>query len=122
MQNLANCEGNSPWTPSPSPMHLQVEVEAQVENYRLCNNDQREPKSAGFGHACMTQDMKQEPILQMGSDKMIRRHVYDKPYMIRFPDSSEFLKHRRTQCFENWICFHPQMRDQKTPTQLGPLQ
>jgi hypothetical protein len=25
----------------------------------------------------------------MGSDKMIPRHVYDKPFMIRFPDRSE---------------------------------
>jgi hypothetical protein len=37
----------------------------------------------------MTQDMKKEPILQIGSDRMIPRHVYDKPFMIRFPDRSE---------------------------------
>jgi hypothetical protein len=37
----------------------------------------------------MTQDMKKEPILQMGCDKMIPRHVYDKPFTIRFPDRSE---------------------------------
>jgi hypothetical protein len=38
----------------------------------------------------MTQDMKKEPILQMGSDKMIPRSVYDKPFMIRFPNRSEW--------------------------------
>jgi hypothetical protein len=42
-----------------------------------------------FGHAYMTQDMKQESILQMGSDKMILRHVYDKPFTIRLPERSE---------------------------------
>jgi hypothetical protein len=31
-------------------------------------------------------------ILQMGSDKMITRHVYDKPFTIRFPDTSEWKK------------------------------
>jgi hypothetical protein len=38
----------------------------------------------------MTQDMKKESILQMGSNKMIPRYVYDKPVMIRFPDRSEW--------------------------------
>jgi hypothetical protein len=34
--------------------------------------------------------MKKEPILQMGSDKIIPKHVYDKPFMIRLPDRSEW--------------------------------
>jgi hypothetical protein len=38
----------------------------------------------------MTQNMKKGPILEMGSDKMILRHVYDKPFMIRFPERSEW--------------------------------
>jgi hypothetical protein len=33
--------------------------------------------------------MKEEPILQMGTDKMIPRHVYDKPFTVRFPYISE---------------------------------
>jgi hypothetical protein len=57
------------------PLHLQVEVEAKVGNYRLCCSDQWKPKSEGFGHAYVTQDMKKKPILQVGSDKMIPRHV-----------------------------------------------
>jgi hypothetical protein len=73
-----------------SPLHLQVEVEARIGNHRLRCNDQWKPKSEGFGHAYMTQDMKKEPILQMGSDKMILRHVYDKLFTIRFPDRSEW--------------------------------
>jgi hypothetical protein len=60
-QNLANCKGWPAWR----------------------------PKSEGFGHAYMIQDMEKEPILQMGSDKMIPKYVYDKPFMIRFPDRSE---------------------------------
>jgi hypothetical protein len=31
-----------------------------------------------------------KPVLQMGSDKMIPRHVYDKPFTIRLPDRSEW--------------------------------
>jgi hypothetical protein len=40
----------------------------------------------------MTQHMEKEPILQMGSNKMIPRHVYDKPFTVRFPDRSEWKK------------------------------
>jgi hypothetical protein len=36
----------------------------------------------------MTQDMEKEPILQMGSDKMIPRHVFT----IRFSERSEWKK------------------------------
>jgi hypothetical protein len=72
------------------PLHLQVEAEARIRHYRLRCNDQWKPKSEGFGHAYVTQDMKKEPILQMGFDKMIPRRVYDKPFMMRFPDKSEW--------------------------------
>jgi hypothetical protein len=68
------------------PLHLQVEAEARIGNDRLHCNDQWKPKSKGFGYAYM----KKEPILQMGSDKMIPRHVYDKPFTIRFPDRGEW--------------------------------
>jgi hypothetical protein len=34
--------------------------------------------------------MKKEPIIQMWTNKMILRHVCDKPFMIRFPDRSEW--------------------------------
>jgi hypothetical protein len=37
----------------------------------------------------MTQDMEKEPILQMGSDKMIPRHVYDELFTIKFPDRGD---------------------------------
>jgi hypothetical protein len=36
----------------------------------------------------MVLDMK-KTILQMASDKMIPRHVYDKPFTMRFPDRRE---------------------------------
>jgi hypothetical protein len=49
-----------------APLHLQVEAEAKAGNYRLRSNDQWKPKSEGFGHAYVTQDKKEEPILQMG--------------------------------------------------------
>ena len=34
--------------------------------------------------------MKKESILQMGSDKMLLKHVYDRPFTIRLPDRSEW--------------------------------
>jgi hypothetical protein len=34
--------------------------------------------------------MEEEPTLQMGSDKMIPKHVYDKSFMFRFPHRSEW--------------------------------
>jgi hypothetical protein len=71
-------------------LHLQVEAESKIGNYRLHCSDQWKPKSEGFGHAYMTQDMKKELILQMGFDKMIPRHVYDKPFTIRLPERSEW--------------------------------
>jgi hypothetical protein len=38
----------------------------------------------------MTRDIRNEPMLQMGSHKMIPRHVYDKTFTIRFPDRREW--------------------------------
>jgi hypothetical protein len=72
------------------PLHLLVEAEARIGNYRLRCNDQWKHKSEGFGHAYKNQDMKKEHILQTGYDKMIPRHVYVKTFMIRFPDGSEW--------------------------------
>jgi hypothetical protein len=37
----------------------------------------------------MTQDMKKEPIIQIGSDKMISRHVCDKPFMTSLTEVNE---------------------------------
>jgi hypothetical protein len=71
------------------PLHLQVEAEAKVGNYRLHCNEKWKPKSEGSGHTQthththMIQDMKKEPILQMEYDKMIPRHVFDKSFTIK---------------------------------------
>jgi hypothetical protein len=73
-------------------LHLQVEVEAKVGNYSLHCNDQWKPKHKGFGHTYVTHDMKEEPILQMRSDKMIPQHAYDKPFTTRLSDRSEWTE------------------------------
>jgi ribonuclease HI len=52
--------------------------------------DSGDQNKKGFGRAYMIQDMKKEPILQMESDKMIPKHVYDKPFTMRFPDRREW--------------------------------
>jgi hypothetical protein len=38
----------------------------------------------------MTQGMKEEPILQMGTNRMTVRDVCDKPFTVTFPDRSEW--------------------------------
>jgi hypothetical protein len=73
-----------------SPLHLQLNAEARAGIYRLYCSDQWKPKSEGFGYTYMNQGMKIEPILQVGTTKMIPRHVYGKPFMVRFPDRSEW--------------------------------
>jgi hypothetical protein len=65
-----------------APLHLQVEANAKIGNTRLRCNEQWKPKSEGFGHAYMTQDIEKKPTLQMESDQMIPRHCHDKPFMI----------------------------------------
>jgi len=57
------------------PLHLKMEAEAQVGIYRLSCNEQWKPRSIWYGHARNIRDMMKEPILQMGTDKMIPRHV-----------------------------------------------
>jgi hypothetical protein len=74
------------------PLRLQVEAEARIGNYRLHCNGQWKPKSEGFGHAYMTRDIETEPILQLGTDKMVPRNVYEKSFTIRLPDRSEWKK------------------------------
>jgi hypothetical protein len=76
------------------PLHLQVEAEAEarIGNYKLRCDSQWKPKSEGFGHAYMTRDIETEPILQMGTDKMVPRNVHEKSFTIRLPDRSEWKK------------------------------
>jgi hypothetical protein len=38
----------------------------------------------------MSPGMKEDLVLQMGTDKTIERHVYDKPFMVRCPERSEW--------------------------------
>jgi hypothetical protein len=52
-----------------SSLHLQLEAEVKAGVYRLNCNEQWTHKLEGFGHACMTWNMKKEPISQMGTDK-----------------------------------------------------
>jgi hypothetical protein len=65
---------------------LQLEAKARAGMYRLYRSKKR--KSKGYGLAYMSQGMKEDPVLQMGTDKTIQRHVYDKPFMVRCPEGS----------------------------------
>ena len=68
------------------PLRVMTEVEAQAGFYRLWCTQQWRPKSTNFGHTKKSQDMKHEPILQMGSDRMLLRYAYHKLFMVNCPD------------------------------------
>jgi hypothetical protein len=67
-----------------------IAAEAQVGIYRLMCSQQRRPKSTSFGHTKQSWDMKHKPILQMGSDRMLPRYAYYKPFTVKFPDKCEW--------------------------------
>jgi hypothetical protein len=71
-------------------LHLKMEAEAQAGIYRLNCNELWKPKSVWYWHASKAQDMMREPILQMGTDKMILRYAFHKPFMVRLRDRSEW--------------------------------
>jgi hypothetical protein len=71
-------------------LHLQMEAVARAGIYRPYCGDQWKPKSESLGHTYMIQGMKEEPIPQMETNKMTLRHICDKPFMVRFPDRSEW--------------------------------
>jgi hypothetical protein len=70
--SFKKCNGSPPWTPPTAPA-----FESGGHDKKLQITLQRTMETHGNG-----------TILQMGSDKMITRHVYDKPFMIIFPDRS----------------------------------
>jgi hypothetical protein len=72
------------------PLHVMIEAEAQAGIYRLMCNQQWKPKSTDFGHTKKSRDMEHEPILQMGSDMMLVRYAYHKPFTVKFPDKCEW--------------------------------
>jgi hypothetical protein len=72
------------------PLHVIIEVEAQAGIYRLMCNQQWKPKSTNLGYTKKSRDMEHQPILQMGSDRMLPRYAYHKPFTLKFPDKCEW--------------------------------
>jgi hypothetical protein len=68
------------------PLHVMIEAETQAGIYRLMHNQQWKPKSTNFGHTKISRDMEHEPILQTGSDSMLPRYAYHKPFTVKFPE------------------------------------
>jgi len=58
--------------------------------YRLMCTQQCRPKDTDFGHTKKSQDMRQEPPLQMWSDMLLPRYVYQKPFIVKFPEKCEW--------------------------------
>jgi hypothetical protein len=82
--NPNSCNGGPPRTSSSScdnsgqapGRDLQITVQPSMLTYI-------------FGHTNKYQGMKHESILQMGTDRMIPRYVYHKPFTDNFPDKGE---------------------------------
>ena len=72
------------------PLHVMTEAEAQAKLYRLMCTQQWRPNFTNLGHTKQPQDIQEEPILQMGSDRMLQRFVYHKPFMVKFPDKCKW--------------------------------
>jgi hypothetical protein len=72
------------------PLHVMIEAEAQAGICRLMCNQQWKPKSTNFGHTKKSRDMEHKSILQTGSDRILPRYVYHKPFTVKFPDKCEW--------------------------------
>jgi hypothetical protein len=72
------------------PLHVMTEAEAQAELCRLMCTQHWRLKSTNFGHTKQSRDIGQEPIQKVGSDKMLLRYVYHKPFTVKFPDKYEW--------------------------------
>jgi hypothetical protein len=57
--------------------------------HRLMCSQQWKPKSTNFGDAKISRDIEHEPILQIGTDRMIPQYAYHKPFTPEFPDKNE---------------------------------
>ena len=96
------------------PLHVMIKVEPGICTL-LCSQ-QWKPKSTNFGHAGKSWDMKHEPILQTGTDRMIPRHTYHKPFMVKFPDKCEWQKGFNL-CIKGLV--YRQAKDQSKTLVLG---
>ena len=65
------------------PLHVITEAEAHAWIYRLMCNQQWILKSTNYGHAKKSRDIEHEPILLMGTEKMIQRYAYHKPFKVQ---------------------------------------
>jgi hypothetical protein len=67
-----------------------IEEEAQLGIYRPTFALEWRPTSTNFGQTKKSWDMHHESILQMGSDRVIPRCAYHKPFTVKFPDKYEW--------------------------------
>ena len=58
-------------------VHVVIMAQAEVAVYRLTCKHQWNPKSTNCGRTKKSWDMKREPFILMGTDKMIPRYAYD---------------------------------------------
>jgi hypothetical protein len=72
------------------PLHLKMEAETRVRIYRLSCNELWRPKSLRCGHTSIARDMIKEPVLHMGTDKMIPTYAFHEPFTVKLPSRSEW--------------------------------
>ena len=72
-----------------SALHVMLE-EALVGMYTLMCTKQWRPKSTNLVTPKKLQDVDQEPVLQIGSDRILLRYVYHKTFTVKFPDKCKW--------------------------------
>jgi hypothetical protein len=65
-----------------SALHVMIEAEARTGVYSVLCTQQWRLKYTNVGHTKKSRHMEHEPILQMGSDRMLQRYVYRKPLSV----------------------------------------
>jgi hypothetical protein len=68
----------------------------------MCSQQWR-PNSTNFSHAKTCWDTEHEPLLQIETDRVILRHVYHNPFMVKFPDECEWQKRFEANIKENLV-------------------
>jgi hypothetical protein len=71
-------------------LHVVIEVQEQAGIYRLMCNQQWRPRSTNYGQTKKSRDMEQEPILLMGTDRMIPRYVFRKQFKVHLSSKHEW--------------------------------
>jgi len=70
----------------------------------MCTQPWR-PKSTNFGYTKKSQDMEQETVLQVGSDRMKVRYVCCEPFTVKFAHKCEWQRELNPDSKRGLVCY-----------------